>query len=83
MNVQDNNNLIDDLFNVWLDRLYEPTKAQKLVAPYLENLPEDFEHKLFDYISEIQEVAYHAGFVMAMQLAAECYSENSKIIRRP
>lgn len=79
---QDKNNRIDDFFNVWLDRMTEPSEAQKAVAPYLEDISEDFDKKLFGYISEVQEQAYYAGFAMAMQLAADCYAENKKIIRR-
>lgn len=77
------NNTIDDLFNVWAERVTEPTEAQKRLAPYIEIISEEFQDRLFEYISEIQENAYHAGFAMAMCLAADCYSENQKIIRRP
>lgn len=75
-------NLIGGYFDIWLEKICKPTEKQKAVAPYLETIPEDFDRKLFDYIAEIQQQAYYAGFSMAMQLAADCYAECKKIIPR-
>ncbi|MCD8105003.1 MAG: hypothetical protein LUF35_08400 [Lachnospiraceae bacterium] len=73
-------NLIDDHFEIYNARRTKPTEAQKALEPYLNTISKEFDEKLFEYVSETQKEAYHAGFATAMQLAADCYSKCKKIV---
>lgn len=82
MKTTDTKNLIDEHFGTYIERAVEPTEKLEAVTPYLKNISEDFDEKLFDYIEEVQKDAYYAGFATAMQLAADCYAEKKRLNER-
>ncbi|MCC8044179.1 MAG: hypothetical protein LIP12_01605 [Clostridiales bacterium] len=71
-------NLIDDHYEIYNARRTQPTARLKALEPYLATISEEFDAKLFEYIDEVQQNAYRAGFATAMQLAADCYAESKK-----
>ncbi|MCC8044013.1 MAG: hypothetical protein LIP12_00750 [Clostridiales bacterium] len=80
--MQETKNLIDHHFNLWLERIHKPTEKQKSAYSVIESMQEEKNTLLYEYISEVQEQAFYGGFVMAMQLAADCYAEHKKIVFR-
>ncbi|MCD7716940.1 MAG: hypothetical protein LUI39_10905 [Lachnospiraceae bacterium] len=80
--MDEQNNMIDLHYSVWLERVYKPTEKLKAVTPFLESISEEDDKRLFDYISEIQRDAYHAGFADGVQLMKDCSTEQQKRIPR-
>lgn len=50
--------------------------AEEKSLDVLENLLQDEDSRLFDYISEIQRQTFIGGYRMAMQLAMECFGKD-------
>ncbi len=76
---QKHESMIDLHYSEWVARPYKATETLKAVTPFLESLNEQDDRQLFDYISEIQRDAYHAGFAAGVKLMEECNLERSKL----
>lgn len=77
MSKPEDKSMIDIHFTAWLDRTFEP-ESYKAAAPYLEDIPKDFDEALSKYIEDVQQIAYYAGFVEGVKLMQECSTEYQK-----